>query len=80
MLPYILTLKLLSCPIADCEVQYIPVAPFSYSTITISLSSRILLTADMIDYPTIEEGVEGLAFVEACLESSRNGNIWVDVK
>ncbi len=37
-------------------------------------------TADMIDYPTIEEGVEGLAFVEACLESSRNGNIWVDVK
>lgn len=37
-------------------------------------------TPDMIDYPTVEDGMEGLAFVEACLESSNNGNVWVDVK
>lgn len=37
-------------------------------------------TPDMIDYPTIEAGTEGLAFVEACLESSRKGNVWVDLK
>lgn len=35
---------------------------------------------DMIDYPTIDDGAEGLAFIEACLESNKNGNIWVDVK
>lgn len=34
----------------------------------------------MIDYPTVAAGAEGLAFVEACLESSRNGNIWVDIE
>lgn len=34
----------------------------------------------MIDYPTIDDGVEGLAFVEACLESNKNGNTWVEVK
>lgn len=33
----------------------------------------------MIDYPTIEAGAEGLAFVEACLKSSRNGNVWVEL-
>ena len=36
-------------------------------------------TEAMIDYPTIEEGVDGLAFVEACLESNRNGNVWVEL-
>lgn len=34
-------------------------------------------TDDMIDYPTIEQGVHGLKYVEACLESNENGNIWV---
>lgn len=37
-------------------------------------------TDAMIDYPTVAAGAEGLAFVEACLESSKNGNIWVGVK
>ena len=26
------------------------------------------------DYPTVSQGAEGLAFVEACLESNQNGN------
>ncbi|MCC8139519.1 MAG: gfo/Idh/MocA family oxidoreductase, partial [Lachnospiraceae bacterium] len=34
-------------------------------------------TPDMIDYPTIEEGVAGLKYVEACLESNEKGNVWV---
>lgn len=36
-------------------------------------------TEDMIDYPTIEEGVAGLKFVEACLKSNDNGNVWVEL-
>ena len=34
---------------------------------------------DLIDYPTIEEGVAGLKYVEACLKSSENGNVWVEL-
>ncbi len=35
-------------------------------------------TPDMIDFETVDAGVEGLAFVEACLKSTNNGNIWVE--
>ncbi len=38
-----------------------------------------IFTEDMIDYPTIDEGVAGLKYVEACLKSNDEGNIWVDV-
>ena len=31
----------------------------------------------MIDFQTIDAGVEGLEFIEACLESNVNGNKWV---
>ncbi len=34
---------------------------------------------DMIDFPTVGDGVEGLRFVEAFLKSSKNGNIWVEL-
>ncbi len=37
-------------------------------------------TDDMIDFPTIEDGAHGLAFVEACLKSTENGNIWIPVE
>lgn len=33
----------------------------------------------MIEYPTVEDGVDGVEFVEACLKSAENGNIWVDM-
>jgi predicted dehydrogenase len=36
-------------------------------------------TPDMIDFPTVEAGVEGIKFVEACLKSSANGNVWVEL-
>ncbi|MCR4752526.1 MAG: Gfo/Idh/MocA family oxidoreductase [Eubacterium sp.] len=37
-------------------------------------------TPDMIDYPTVEDGAEGVKFVHCCLESTNNGNVWVDFK
>ena len=37
-------------------------------------------TPDMIDYPTVEEGAEGIRFIKACIESHKNGNVWTDVK
>lgn len=33
-----------------------------------------------LDFPNVEDGVRGMAFVEACLASSKNGNAWTDVK
>ena len=33
----------------------------------------------MIDYPTLEEGIAGLKYVEACLESNEKGNVWVSL-
>lgn len=37
-------------------------------------------TPDLIDYPTISDGADGLTFVEACLESNRQGNVWVSIQ
>jgi predicted dehydrogenase len=34
---------------------------------------------DTGSYPGIDAGVRGMRFVEAVLQSSRNGNVWVDV-
>ena len=31
------------------------------------------------DYPTVEDGVHGLRFIDACIESNAKGNVWVDV-
>jgi predicted dehydrogenase len=30
-------------------------------------------------YPTVEDGVKGVRFIDACIESHRRGNIWVNV-
>ncbi len=36
-------------------------------------------TREMIDFPTVSDGVAGIKFVEACLKSSANGNVWTDL-
>ena len=36
-------------------------------------------TEDMINYPTIEDGVDGVEYIAACIKSSENGNVWVDM-
>lgn len=33
-------------------------------------------TNDMIDYPTVADGVDGVEYIAACLKSSSNGNVW----
>lgn len=36
-------------------------------------------TPEMIDYPTVENGLEGIRFIHACLQSSNAGGVWIDV-
>jgi len=36
-------------------------------------------TSEMIDFPSVIDGVEGVKFVEACLKSSANGSVWTDL-
>ncbi len=36
--------------------------------------------AESYTYPTIDDGIQGLKFIDACVESNKNGNIWVDVE
>lgn len=31
-------------------------------------------------YPTVSDGVRGIKFVEACLESNNKGNVWIKLK
>ncbi len=37
-------------------------------------------TEDMIDYPTVDQGADGIAFVEACVQSNKLGNVWVELQ
>ena len=36
-------------------------------------------TVDPGAYPGIDAGVRGMRFVEAVLQSSRKGNVWIDL-
>lgn len=36
-------------------------------------------TADMVDFPTVYDGAEGVKFVHACLRSNAAGNTWVEL-
>jgi predicted dehydrogenase len=38
------------------------------------------LTPDDLDYPTVDDGVRGVRFIEACVESSAKGAIWVGME
>ena len=31
------------------------------------------------DYPGIEMGIDGVRFIEKCVESSQNGAVWVEL-
>lgn len=34
----------------------------------------------VLDYPTIEDGVKGMAMIDAVVESTNNGNVWTKLK
>lgn len=36
-------------------------------------------TKDMVDYPTVADGVDGVQYVAACLKSQAAGNTWVEM-
>ena len=41
------------------------------------LSGKSLSAADR-DYPGVDEGVQGVKFIEKCVESSKNGAVWIN--
>lgn len=54
-----------------------------YKTYTNALLNRINGKANDgkwdLDFPNVEDGVQGVRFITACVESSKNGATWVDV-
>lgn len=40
----------------------------------------IELTEDDLDFPTVEDGLEGVQFIHAAVESSKNDAAWVEIK
>ncbi len=35
---------------------------------------------EVYDYPEIEDGVHGMSMVDAVVESTERGNVWIEVK
>ncbi len=53
-----------------------------YSTFITALAKKLrgeALTADDLDFPGVEEGVQGVKYTEKCVESSAKGAIWLDM-
>jgi len=51
-----------------------------YSTFLTALGKKLAggpLTADDLDFPSLEDGVRGVRFIEKCVESSAKGATWV---
>lgn len=52
-----------------------------HSTFITALSKKISgenLTADDLDFPGIEAGIQGVKYIEKCVQSSEQGAIWVE--
>lgn len=48
-------------------------------TTCINAKAAGTFTPDMIDFPTVFEGADGVKFIHACLQSNAEGNTWVDL-
>ncbi|MBE3111048.1 MAG: Gfo/Idh/MocA family oxidoreductase [Acidobacteria bacterium] len=54
-----------------------------YLTFITALAKKLrgeALTADDLDFPGVEEGVQGVRYIEKCVESSAKGAIWVGME
>jgi predicted dehydrogenase len=54
-----------------------------YSTFITALGKKLrgeALTADDLDFPGVEEGVQGVKYIEKCVESSAKGAIWLTME
>ena len=52
-----------------------------YSTFCDALGKKLAgesLSVDEIDFPGVEDGIQGVKFIEKCVESSKNGAIWIN--
>lgn len=52
-----------------------------YTTFCNALSKKRAgetLSAAEMDFPGVKEGLQGVIFIERCVESSNNGSIWID--
>lgn len=52
-----------------------------YSTFITALNKKIAgesLSKEELDFPRVDEGVQGVKFIEKCVESSKKGAAWVD--
>lgn len=53
-----------------------------YSTFISALSKKLSgypLSEDDLDFPGVEEGLQGIRFIEKCVESSQKGAVWIDL-
>jgi len=53
-----------------------------YSTFITALAKKLRgepLTAEDLDFPGVDEGVQGVRYIEKCVESSARGSVWVDM-
>ena len=53
-----------------------------YSTFITALSKKLRgepLAGDDLDFPSVDDGVRGVRFIEKCVESSAQGAVWVDM-
>ncbi|GGD94840.1 oxidoreductase [Aureimonas endophytica] len=51
----------------------------AFANIYRAAAAAIRGEADAPAYPTIADGLRGLAFIDACVRSNREGNVWVDL-
>lgn len=53
-----------------------------YSTFITALNKKIAgkpLSKDDLDYPGVQQGVQGVRFIEKCVESSKKGAVWINI-
>jgi hypothetical protein len=53
-----------------------------YSTFITALAKKLRgepLTGDDLDFPSVDEAVQGVRYIEKCVESSAKGAIWVNL-
>lgn len=52
-----------------------------YSTFITALNKKLAgkrLSQDDLDYPGVQEGIQGVRFIEKCVESSKKGAVWIN--
>ncbi len=52
-----------------------------YSTFITALNKKLAgesLSKEELDFPGVDEGVQGVKFIEKCVESSKKGAVWID--